>query len=235
MGCLNSIKIIYLFSISVERISMSAQLHPQFDIEKDIYTEIIRPFLLESIEVLASVVGNTDIAGRRHFIDMIYHDTNRRGAFALKLATAVMYEVGKISPPDAGAVAGCIVQLSPDLGIGTISTGQLLYASALYDNNKVSYSDLNLASYNDNTANTSLGFQVGEYLAANCIASWTCMLSVNLEYDVSGILCPGGRESKNVINQLFFYGCIESINVLSGVSSVFDKIYKQVKIISARI
>ncbi|OUI97636.1 hypothetical protein CRM93_12650 [Acetobacter fabarum] len=61
------------------------------------------------------------------------------------------------------------------------------------------------------------------------------MLSVSSEYDVSGVLRLGGRESKNVINQLFIYDCIKSINVFSGISSAFDEIYKRAKLISTRI
>lgn len=215
---------------------MSTSLLSNLEVDKDIYTEIIQPFLIESIDILASLIKSADIVVRRNFIDLMYHDTNRRSEFALKLATLVMHEISKISPPDAGAVAANIVQLSPDLGIGTISTGQLLYASALYENNSTFVNfDFEAASYNDNTDNASLGFQVGKYLAANCIASWTCMLSVSSEYDISGVLCPGGRESKNVINQLFRYDCIRPINIFSGISSVFDKIYNQVKLISIQI
>jgi hypothetical protein len=215
---------------------MSALLHSYIDVEKDVYTEIIHPFIIESIDVLASVLKNTDMIGRRHFIDMVYHESNRRTEFALKLAAFVLHEVSKISPPDAGAVAANIIQLSPDLGIGTISTGQLLYASALHEGrSKITNFDLEPIPYNDNTENTSLGFQVGKYLASNCIASWVCMLSVSSEYDVSGVLRLGGRESKNVINQLFTYNCIKSINVFSGISSAFDEIYKRAKLISTRI
>lgn len=215
---------------------MNALLYSHVDVEKDIYTGIIQPFIIESIDVLASVVKKMNITGRKNFIDMVYHDSNRRCEFALKLATLVMHEVNKISPSDAGAIAANIVQLSPDLGIGTISTGQLLYASALHDDNsKIVNFYFDSDPYNDNIENTSLGFQLGKYLAANCIASWTCMLSVSSEYDISGALCLGGRESKNIINQLFIYECIKSINIFSGISSVFDKIYKQAKIISTRI
>ncbi|MBS0967240.1 hypothetical protein [Acetobacter okinawensis] len=213
---------------------MSALLHSPSDVENDIYTEIIKPFIIESIDILASVLKNTDISGRTHFIDMVYHDSNHRIEFALKLATLVMHEVSKISLPDAGAVAAHIVQLSPDLGIGTISTGQLLYASASHEN-KITTIDLDNVQYNDTKENTSLGFQVGKYLAYNYITSWTCMLAVSSEYDISSAFRLGGRESKNVINQLFFYDCIKSINIFSGISSVFDKIYKQAKLISTQI
>lgn len=212
---------------------MSALLPSHSDVENDIYTEIIKPFIIESIDILASVLKNTDISGRTHFIDMVYHDSNRRIEFALKLATLVMHEVSKISLPDAGAVAAHIVQLSPDLGIGTISTGQLLYASASHEN-KITTIDIDNVQYS-NKENTSLGFQVGKYLAYNYITSWTCMLAVSSEYDMSSAFRVGGRESKNVINQLFFYDCIKSINIFSGISSVFDKIYKQAKLISTQI
>ena len=99
---------------------MSALLHSPSDVKNGIYTKIIKPFIFKSIDILASVRNNTDVSGRTHFIDMVYHDSNHRIEFALKLATLVMHEVSKISLPDAGAVAAHIVQLSPDLGIGTI-------------------------------------------------------------------------------------------------------------------
>lgn len=215
---------------------MPAMLHPRFENQENLYAGNIKPFLHEAIDLLALSLGALDRQKQWAFIDLIYRDTNRRSVFALNLANSVIQEIEQISPPDAGSMAAKIIQLSPDLGVGTISVGQLLYATALYDScNNVAVINLSCTSYNDNMNYSPLGFQMGEYLAMNTIVSWTCNFSMSNKHDPVKDLLPGGRESETTIIQLFNYNCLDLKNVLAGISSTFDRIYKQVKIISNQI
>lgn len=215
---------------------MPAMLDPRCENMKDTYRENIKPFLLEAVDFLALTIKSLNRHGRWHFIDMIYRDTNRRSAFSLKLAHSILQEIEKISPPDAAFMAAQILQLSPDIGIGRISVGQLLYATALYnDCTNVSVIDISNTSYNDNSNYSPLGFQVGEYLASNSIASWACAFTLDEEHDATRCALPNSRENETTITQLFHYNCIELKNVFSGISSAFHSIHKQIKIISAQI
>lgn len=215
---------------------MPAMLHSSFKRKENLYEQNIKPFLREAINVLASSVKHLDQQGRRQFINLIYRDTNRRTAFALKIANLAMKEIEKISPPDAGAVAANIVQLSPDLGIGTISAGQLLYAIVLYAGcAEVAEIDIGGTSENDNTDCVSFGFHVGKYIALNSIVRWICELSMEGEYEGPRLLLSGNGEGATVITQLFYYQCINVKNVLSGISSEFSRFHKKVEIISNQI